>query len=539
MSCSRILNEYDGVQHDYTRKQGLIWQKIFLPEFALQEWRNRELLWNAVETQEKTKDSRLAREFVVALPIELDKEKWEQLLTDFITENFVSEGMCADAVIHDNDGHNPHAHIMLTVRPLDEHGKWQYKTEKEYLCVKDGVEKGFTSAEFKIAQLDGWEKQYQYKHGKKKEYMSVSAAEDLKLERISKYPKSTRYGRQNPISERWNSEEQILVWRKAWADICNTYLEKSGCEARIDHRSNAERGLNEQATIHEGFTARSMETQGTISERCELNRQIKADNSLLHELKKQVKKLSKAFANSLPAVAEALESLREHMIVVQYQLIFNGSKRNILAFKHSIKSGLITEYKNLKAVIKEKNSSRKKLTVERDKCSSLQFIQKRKLTESISSLTEEIEELKSQKEILLSRLECKETDLPEAEKKMKAIKSDIDRLEKQNVALSKQKKEDMAQYSEIIGKVSSEDMPKMRKERECIRPYYQNKILSFIRATFRERFSYDTYCEANEQIDDELGKEPGRREHQSVRERLNEIKIENIVSEKKNRDYVR
>lgn len=63
----------------------------------------------------------------------------------------MSDGMCADAAIHDTDGHNPHAHILLTVRPLDERGKWQYKTEKEYLCMRNGEERGFTAAEFKSA----------------------------------------------------------------------------------------------------------------------------------------------------------------------------------------------------------------------------------------------------------------------------------------------------------------------------------------------------------------------------------------------------
>lgn len=201
MSCSQILNDYDGVQHDYTRKQGLVWQQVFLPDHAPQEWRDRALLWNAVEENEKTKDSRLAREFVVALPIELNKDQWQRLLTKFIQEQFVADGMCADAAIHDTDGHNPHAHIMLTVRPLDERGGWQYKTEKEYLCVRDGEERGFTAAEFKAAQDDGWEKQYQYKVGRKKEYMAPSVAEAKGYERASKHPKSTKYGRQNPISE--------------------------------------------------------------------------------------------------------------------------------------------------------------------------------------------------------------------------------------------------------------------------------------------------------------------------------------------------
>ena len=140
LSCSKILNDYDGVQHDYTRKKGLVWQEVFLPEFAPSEWKERGVLWNAVEENEKTKDSRLAREFVVALPIELSEAQWEKLLSDFISGTFVADGMCADVAIHDPypPGHNPHAHIMLTVRPLTKDGKWQHKTEKEYLCVLHG-----------------------------------------------------------------------------------------------------------------------------------------------------------------------------------------------------------------------------------------------------------------------------------------------------------------------------------------------------------------------------------------------------------------
>lgn len=289
LSCSRLYNDYDGVQHDYTRKQGLVWQQVFLPEYAPQEWRDREKLWNAVEEVETAKDSRLAREFIVALPIELSREQQIELLQAFIREQFVSDGMCADAAIHDTDGHNPHAHILLTVRPLDKQGHWQYKTEKEYLCMRNGEECGFTAAEFKSAQNEGWEKQYPYKVGKKKVYMTPSAAEAQELVRADKHPKSTRYGRQNPISERWNSEEQLVEWRKAWADVTNLYLECAGRAERIDHRSNAARGLDEQPTIHEGVTARALERKGIIADRCEINRQIRADNALLRELKAEIK----------------------------------------------------------------------------------------------------------------------------------------------------------------------------------------------------------------------------------------------------------
>ena len=110
------------------------------------------------------------------------------------------------------------------MRPLNQDGTWQYKTEKEYLCVRDGEERGFTAAEFKTAQAEGWEKQYPYKVGKKKVYMTPSAAEAQGLERASKYPKSTKYGRQNPVTARWNSEEQLIAWRAAWAEANNRYL---------------------------------------------------------------------------------------------------------------------------------------------------------------------------------------------------------------------------------------------------------------------------------------------------------------------------
>ena len=101
LSCSQIYNDYDGIQHDYTRKRGLVWQEVFLPPIAPAAWSDRSILWNAVEENEKTKDSRLAREFVVALPIELGKTDWQSLLTEFIQDNFVAEGMCADVAIHD------------------------------------------------------------------------------------------------------------------------------------------------------------------------------------------------------------------------------------------------------------------------------------------------------------------------------------------------------------------------------------------------------------------------------------------------------
>ena len=401
LSCSRIYNDYDGVQHDYTRKRGLVAQQIFLPPNAPQEWKNRETLWNAVEAAEKTKDSRLAREFVVALPVELGKTEWMRLLSEFIQTQFVAQGMCADMAIHDTDGHNPHAHILLTVRPLNPDGTWQAKTEKEYLCVKDGIEKGFTASEFKTAQHDGWEKQYPYKVGKKKVYMTPSAAEAQDLERASKYPKSTKYGRQNPIAERWNSEEQLCLWREAWAEHVNRFLEAAGREERIDHRSFADQGRDEQPTIHEGVVARALEKNGIVSDRCELNRQIKQDNALLKSLKAAITKLTDAVKHSIPAMAELLESIRARLLVLRFSANHARTHKEKAEAYLSKARLMFASYNELLTALQAKRRQRKALTEERDALPLLAISKKRELTEKIQGLTEEIEELKNEETSIL------------------------------------------------------------------------------------------------------------------------------------------
>jgi hypothetical protein len=282
---------------------------------------------------------------------------------------------------------------MLTVRPLTKDGKWQHKTEKEYLCIRSGEERGFTAAEFKTAQGEGWEKQYQYKVGRKKVYMTLSAAEAQGLERVSKYPKSTKYGRQNPITARWNSEEQLVLWRTAWADTVNRCLERSGHEERVDHRSHAERGLDEQPTIHEGVAARATEKKGIISDRCELNRQIKADNVLLRELKSLVKKLMDAVKNTVPAIAEAMETVRQKMIIFRYQLLRIGTGKEKITDTLQIVKPDFRKYESIMKQLKVKVQERRTLLDEKKAAPAIQIFRQRELTQKITALTEDIEKL--------------------------------------------------------------------------------------------------------------------------------------------------
>lgn len=489
LSCSRLYNDYDGVQHDYTRKQGLTWQQVFLPEYAPQEWQDREKLWNAVEEVETAKDSRLAREFVVALPIELNQEQQIEMLQDFIREQFVSDGMCADAAIHDTDGHNPHAHILLTVRPLDEQGRWQYKTEKEYLCMRNGEERGFTAAEFRAAQNEGWEKQYPYKVGKKKVYMTPSAAEAQGLIRADKHPKSTRYGRQNPISERWNSEEQLVTWRAAWADVTNLYLERTGRAERIDHRSNATRGLDEQPTIHEGVTARALERKGIIADRCEINRQIKADNALLRELKAAVRKLAQAVKNTLPVIAEAMEKLRANMIVFRYQLRHIGRGRQRMKdYIHEVQPNLV-RYTELVQEIRGKGKERKSLLAQK-KETPLYLIPKQcELSRHIAELTEELEELKSEKNMLLHSLECSDdAGIAAVKKDISTMETALKKLSQQEEKYTAELNDALQQYAELKEQAAEFAPDELQDARLALRPAMERSAVDRVQSAYGDKY---------------------------------------------------
>ena len=503
MSCSEIHNEYDGVTHDFTRKRGLVWQQVFLPKNAPPEWKDRSVLWNAVEAAEKSKDSRLARELVVALPIELDKTRWIKLLTEYIQENFVADGMCADVAIHDTDGHNPHAHILLTVRPLDDKGKWQQKTEKEYLCVKNGEEKGFTSPEFVSAKMEGWEKQYQYFVGKKKVYMPPSEAEMHGYERVNKYPKSTRFGRQNPIAARWNSDEQLAIWREQWAQITNKFLDEANrADAHIDHRSHADRGLDEQPTIHEGYVARTIEQKGFVADRCEINRQIKADNALLRELKAAMRKISQTVKNTLPALAEAMETLREKMIVIRYHLqagsaIGQKTKRHIQSTKATL-----AQYTAVAEQITEKKKERKELQNKKKSTPVLRITIQHDLSRQIAKLTEEIEELKSEKLRLLNELKCADDkDIPKVQSeiaKIESVLATLDETEKKN---SFKLNKAIQRYKDLKKQSATFEKGELAAARLKIRPEKQLSAENKLQSSYGKNFSIRSFFNAIRETD--------------------------------------
>ena len=527
MSCSRIYNDYDGVQHDYTKKQGLVYEQVLLPPQAPPEWKDRGILWNAVEEAEKSKDSRLAREFVVALPVELSKEQNISLISEYAKDNFVSDGMCADFCIHDTDGHNPHAHIMLTVRPLDKNGKWQSKTEKEYLCVKNGEEKGFTSAEFKAAQADGWEKQYQYFVGKKKVYMPPSRAEQQGYERASKYPKSTRYGRQNSITERWNSEEQLKIWRKSWADISNKYLEFAKSESHIDHRSHKERGIDEQPTVHEGVYARRIEKNGSISERCEINRQIKADNKVLREIKATIKKLLETAVHTISSLANALEKLRGTMIHCGYVINFADKWKTAKTTEAARLKIHCDDYSAIIAELKSKISERKQKQDEKAKTPPIKIFKHKELTQVINELSEQIEELCIEKNTVLANLNT--NNIQTVKNKIADIQKAVSVMERHSNESKTRLDNAQKEYTELKEQAQEFDIDELCDLRRNIRPQVEYDTEAELYEIYGVSFSRGIFNTAKSETDNSIdGAEiySVRRQLENYKQRQNEQKHE-------------
>ena len=148
-----IRSEHDGNTYDYSHKRGIVHKEILLPERAPPEYSDRTVLWNAVEKSERNGNAQLAREVEIALPVELTREQNINLVREYVNRNFVEQGMCADVCVHDTNGANPHAHIMLTLRPFEQDGTWGAKSKKEYILDKCGERMRLPSSAFKTRKI--------------------------------------------------------------------------------------------------------------------------------------------------------------------------------------------------------------------------------------------------------------------------------------------------------------------------------------------------------------------------------------------------
>ena len=265
-SGEKLTNEWDGLTHDYTKKGGVIHSEILLPAHAPPAFSDRSTLWNSVELSEKSNNAQLAREVEIALPVELSREEQTRLVREYCSSQFVSKGMIADFNLHDTGGGNPHAHILLTMRPLDEKGAWLPKSKKEYVLDEKGEKIRLPSGRYKTRKVDLVD---------------------------------------------WNNRENAEVWRRAWADLANEYLAQNNRPERIDHRSYERQGIDQLPTVHVGVSATQMEKKGIVTERGELNRNIKAANRILREIRRLVRGLKDWIAELKERKTALLEALAE------------------------------------------------------------------------------------------------------------------------------------------------------------------------------------------------------------------------------------
>lgn len=240
----KLRDNYYGEEPDYTKKGGVIYTEIILPEHAPREYADRETLWNAVEFAEANGRAQLAYSFDFALPNELSDEENFALVRKFVSENFTSKGMISDMAIHKpgkspGDVPNPHVHVLVPMRPLKENGTWGTKQRREYVLDENGE---------RIKGADG------------KDLFNAVKTTD------------------------WGAPETLGQWRANWAKAVNDALEKKGIMERVDHRSNAERDLEELPTIHEGPAVRAMEKRGIRTEKGEWNRYIESNNQNMKKL---------------------------------------------------------------------------------------------------------------------------------------------------------------------------------------------------------------------------------------------------------------
>ena len=253
-AAEKLTNEYDGLTHDYTKKDGVIHTEILLPDHAPREYADRSTLWNAVEMGEKNSNAQLAREIEFSLPKELSTEQNIALAREYVQEHFVSKGMCADVCVHDMGTGNPHAHVMLTLRPIDEHGHWGAKSKKEYILDDNGEKIKLKSGEYKSRKVNAVD---------------------------------------------WNEQTKAEEWRGAWANAANRAMESNGHDKRIDHRSYVRQGIDKVPTVHMGVAASQMEKKGIRTNRGDINRAAEVTNRQMAQLRARIRK-SKDWLFSVP-----------------------------------------------------------------------------------------------------------------------------------------------------------------------------------------------------------------------------------------------
>ncbi|MGA3476010.1 MobQ family relaxase [Lactiplantibacillus plantarum] len=295
-SGEKLFDQKEGRSYFYARSV-MPESFILTPKNAPAWASDREKLWNEVERKDRRANSRYAKEFNVALPVELSEDEQKELLTKYVQENFVDEGMVADVAIHRDHPDNPHAHVMLTNRPFNPNGTWGLKSKRENILDENG-NKTYTGN--------------------------------------SRFPRSRKVWLVD-----WDKKEKITEWRHNWAASVNQVLEQKNIPDRISEKSFIEQGIDDTPTQHEGINSKR-------HERKEFNQQVKnyrkAKSSYKNNQEKVINRghldsLSKHFSfNEKRVVNELSHELKTYISLESLddkrRMLFNW--KNSTLIKHAV-----------------------------------------------------------------------------------------------------------------------------------------------------------------------------------------------------------
>lgn len=214
----------------------------------------------------------MARKLHIALPRELSMDDNLKMIREYVQEQFVSQGMIADIAIHDPDppNSNPHAHIMLTMRALDEQGHWLPKCHREYVLDENGDRIKGENGKWKFRKV---------------------------------------------FTTDWDSRDNAEKWRQAWEDIQNRYLEAAGRLERISMKSYERQGIDQIPTVHMGPAVTAMERRGIETNIGNLNREIKKTNALIAAIKRAISKIKEWITEVKEAIIEIDMQPKEVLLV--------------------------------------------------------------------------------------------------------------------------------------------------------------------------------------------------------------------------------
>ncbi len=276
ITAEKVREERTNSLFQYGRDERVLAVGTVLPSQAPLEYQNPETLFNAIENFERAENARTAKKIMVALPLEFDLARQIRVVEQYIRNNITAENYCCTYAIHlDREGQNPHAHILIANRQINEKGEWGGKRKMEYALDEKGE---------RIPIIDKKTGEQKTDKRGRKQWKRINVEV-------------------NPLDRKAMLERL----RKQWAVECNKLLPPARA---IDHRSNADRGIEREPTVHEGYSARKIEQQGGISERCELNRQIKRRNSLLIQIQNELRSVRGQIAKY---TRELEEKIRERL----------------------------------------------------------------------------------------------------------------------------------------------------------------------------------------------------------------------------------